>query len=266
MKDWGHPDAQGDPVEFHSFLIRGLNLTGFDMSWEQRVQLGQEVTRNDQNSAHQPLIMQIDEELCNDSHLTLNQLIRTWMNQLGIQTAMLHDTTLICLHIDRYGDGTVAKCDTPIGVHGSVSIPFYVGSGLDVSWRGYQVISMVSHQGQDEAGHCRSLLKTWPDTQSTQGPVLHLLTDDNGPSPSYLARATLVCKQCLQAIFASNVWLDLLRLPPMQSTGVGQQPRSEMDGQILPLKCCSCWQWIRRKILQLHLPSHDPTSPPSNGV
>lgn len=67
----GTPRYTRRPVEFLSFLIRGLNLTGFDMGWEQRVQLGQEVTRNDQNSAHQPLIMQIDEELCNDSHLTL---------------------------------------------------------------------------------------------------------------------------------------------------------------------------------------------------
>ena len=73
--------------------------------------------------------------------------------------------------------GPLGKRDASIHVHGGCELPFYLSTDLQVIWKEYHVISQIAHLGQDNAGHCRTILHTAP-TQVGQRSILALLTDD----------------------------------------------------------------------------------------
>ena len=236
MQHWHNPGQQGDPVEFLTFMLTGLQFTGLDMSWERRLQIGVDIHCHDKNGRYQPVVLQFDENLMQAETLALRHMMYSWTNSLGMQAAMLSDTTLICLHIDRFcdqGNGTLGKCSTPVGLHGGVEVPFFAGTDLGVIWRDFQVISAISHLGQDEAGHCRSLLKTWPDSLSSAEPCLFLLTDDDREpqrvwhEPQWFA-ANVSC-----VWICDCTWLDLLRLPPSNVSDAGQQTGAIVPSDLL---------------------------------
>ena len=221
IQHWTPPGRQGDPVEFLSFMLQGLQFDGLDMSWEQRLQIGLETRCHDKNSRFQPLVLQFDDNLVQHDRLHLRDMMNAWVNNLGMQTAMLADTPLICLHLDRYcprGDGSPEKCDTPVGLHGGLEIPFFVGAGMEILWRDFQVISAISHQGADEAGHCRSILKTWPDSTDPAHPCMFLLTDDDRiPSRTWIEPKWFT--QNVSCVWVCDcTWLDLLRMPSIRAT------------------------------------------------
>ena len=201
---------QGDPVELVSFMLRGFAFTGINMSWESRLQLGKEIRSDDKSDAMSPLVLQFD------GVISLRSLVRTWMNHLGMQKALTSDSTLICIQIDRsivQGDGRIGKSTAVVGLHGGVDIPFFEDQGLDIFWRDYQVISAVAHQGQDSAGHCRSILKTWPDTSDLQTPCLFLLADDNVQPVRIWHEPAWFAKNVSCIWLCDCTWLDLQQIP-----------------------------------------------------
>lgn len=177
---WQNLGNQGDPVEFLAHVMRGLNLTGINLSWEKRVQIGLLTEVVDESDAYNPLILRFDPAMLQDDSLTLCQMIRDWSNQDGMLTALTHQTPLVCVQLDRNirsGTGEIAKCDIPVNFHWGIDLPIYDSDGLQIQWKTYRVIAAIAHLGHDTAGHCRTLLRVQMNATARE-PHMFLLTED----------------------------------------------------------------------------------------
>jgi len=181
IASWHHQDEQCDPVEFLTHLVQGLQVPGIDWSWERRVQLGSDISVRDKSANHVPITLHIDPELSHAGWIRLDDMIHTWFNYMGMQTALTGSTPIICFHVDRHvmaGDGTTHKSDLSIGMHGVFSVPFFTNDRTELAWHDYRVVAAIAHLGADQAGHCRATLRVQADV-SHQPPYMQLLTDDN---------------------------------------------------------------------------------------
>ena len=61
------------------------------------------------------------------------------------------------------------------------TIPFFTGQNLAIEWKEYKVVAAIAHLGDDQSGHCRAILRMQADYSNPAQPVMHLLTNDNGP-------------------------------------------------------------------------------------
>ena len=220
MHSWHNPCNQGDPVEFISHLLGHLQLGGFNMKWERRVQINDITRLMDQSDALRPLTVQFAEEDPNASqygYTSLQTMLDSWENQYGMKTALIADSPVVCIHVDRFihqGTNAVRKCERPIHFRGSISIPFFDSDSLQIDRRGYQLISAIAHLGTDGAGHCRSLMKTWPLTDPE--PVNFLLTDDGGPPARIWAEPQWFKRNVSCFWFCDCDCLDLIKWPHVQ--------------------------------------------------
>ena len=184
MQNWNTYGRQGDSVEFLTFLLTGLNCHAFSFAWEKRLQVGLAVAVMDQNGAFAPPVLQFDPEQLHDDHALLSQLIKDWCNQHGMQIAFTANTPLLCFEIDRHvhrGDGSVTTSDIPVHYSGVCHVPFFVDDSLQIAWQPYQVLALTVHIGNDNAGHCRAILRVHPDVHATSNEMMYytaLLTDD----------------------------------------------------------------------------------------
>lgn len=180
ITSWQGADQQGDPVEFLAHMMQGLQISGIDMRWEKRIQIGVMTETLDSSDAYTPLLLQFDPVLLQDDSTTLRQLIRDWSSQNGMQLALLNPTSIIYVQIDRHvrsGAGQITKCDIPVNFHWGIEIPVYTGDTLDIHWKTYKVVAAIAHLGMDNSGHCRALLQVQMNAQA-QPPHMFLLTDD----------------------------------------------------------------------------------------
>ena len=170
-------------MEFVAFLLRGLEIRGLDMRWAVHLQIGTLTFTHDQNEndgACTAAVLQFDPAQMDDHHVELQNLILDWSNQHGRLVALTHPSPLLCFQIDRYvsaGDGTIYKSDMAVQFHDQCGIPFFTGDDLQMIWKEYQVVSMIARLGQDQAGHCRSLLVMAPNP-AIQDKIQALLTED----------------------------------------------------------------------------------------
>ena len=184
--EWHNADIQGDPTEFISFVMKQLPFQGYDMTWERRIQIVDQIQSNDTSAACSPLVLRFPPDLHsqNAPYLSLQTLIDTWHNQDGMITALLDASPLICLQLDRYvhsDDLQVHKSEEPVHSSDEVLIPIFE-EGLQVRETAYTIVSAVAHQGMDNAGHCRALL--WTE-ESTTPPAFKFFATDDG-----------VCAEC----------------------------------------------------------------------
>ena len=181
IASWHGADEQCDPVEFLTHLVQGLQVPGIDWSWERRVLLGSDISVRDKSANHVPITLHIDPELSHAGWIRLDDMIHTWFNYMGMQTALTGSTPIICFHVDRHvmaGDGTTHKSDLSIGMHGVFSVPFFTNDRTELAWNDYRVVAAIAHLGDDQAGHCRATLRVQADVNH-QPPYMQLLTDDN---------------------------------------------------------------------------------------
>ena len=182
LSTWGNVDEQGDAAEFLQHLIRGLNFAGFTFRWERRIQLGLLTTVRDENDSFSPIILYVDPALAHENRILLRDMIQAWHDHLGMVTALVDPTDLICIHINRLvqsGDGRICKSNLSVGFHWGCSLPFFTDDGLSIQWKDFQVVSAIAHQGQDGSGHYRSWLKVHHDTHAGVPETLALLTGDS---------------------------------------------------------------------------------------
>ena len=190
LASWSNRVEQGDPVEFLAHLLRGLEFSDFDMRWDNRIQIGSLTHIHDQNKdASTPLVLQFDPAHLDGSYIHVRQMVLDWSNQHGSQVGLITAPALLCLQIDRCvaaGDGTIQKTDIAVQVHGGCDIPVFAGLDLQIVWKEYHAVAQIAHMGQDNAGHCRSMLLTAP-TSHGQARTLALLTED-------WSKPTRICK------------------------------------------------------------------------
>ena len=224
LECWQGMNQQGDPVEFLAHLMRGLRISGIDMRWEKRIQIGVMTEAVDSSDSFTPLILQFDPVLLQDDSTTLRQLIRDWSSQDGMIRALLQPSPLIYVQVDRHvrsGAGQITKCDIPVNFHWGIEIPVYTSTDLTITWKTYKVVAAIAHLGADNSGHCRALLKVQMNAQA-RPPHMFLLTDD-------WVEAVPVWKE--PTWFARNAtcfWLcDMDHLQPfvMPDTTIAQVPR-----------------------------------------
>ena len=180
LDQWQDFGRQGDPVEFLAHMMRGLQFTGVNLSWEKRVQVGVQTHTVDEGDAFMPILLQFDPAMLQDNHVTLRQMIRDWSSQDGMVAAFTNSTALVCCQIDRHvrsGKGAITKCDIPVNFHWGVEIPFFDGEGVQINWQTYKVVAAVADLGTDNAGHCRTMLKIQMNATASP-PHMFLLTDD----------------------------------------------------------------------------------------
>lgn len=182
LQSWPDEGVQCDPVEFLTHMVKGLAIPEINWSWERRVQLGTEISIRDCGDKFTPITLYIDPELSHAGWIRLDSLINSWHNYMGMQTALLQDAPLICLHIDRNivsGDGRPCKSDHLVGLHGVFSMPCFQDDSLTITWHDYRVISVITHLGTDQAGHCRAALRVHEAPDCAEGPYMQLITNDN---------------------------------------------------------------------------------------
>lgn len=188
VANWPEWTGQADSTEFSSILLKGAASRCCNNSWERRVQEGQTVTVQDRGHHYMPITVQLEPELEENGSVRLNELIRHWHYEWGMSAGLVHDTDLICLHVDRFvrsPTGMLQKDETPIGFLGGVQFPTF-STGIDCDWHGYQVIAMISHTGDQSGGHYQALLKVGPESLPGQPPYLWLHCDDNrAPQPCW---------------------------------------------------------------------------------
>ena len=217
IQNWHNHNNQGDPVEFMTHVLGSLQLGGFNMKWERRVQIHDVTRLMDQSDAVRPLTVQFDEVDSNATqygYTALQTMLDSWAGQYGMQTALVDSSPLVCIHVDRFihqGTSAVTKCERPIHFRGSINVPVFDNDGLQVSQRGYQLISAVAHLGTDGSGHCRSILKTWPLIDPE--PVNFLLTDDGRPPECIWAEPSWFKCNVSCFWFCDCDCLDLIKWP-----------------------------------------------------
>ena len=111
--------------------------------------------------------------------MTLQTLVTEWHQHHGMITALLHSSPLVCLQVDRYiqlEDGTLRKFEEPIQYGEEVLLPVFQDAGIEIEWTPYHVVSAIAHLGTDQAGHCRTLLRTGNGHESA---FRTMVTEDN---------------------------------------------------------------------------------------
>lgn len=218
MDSWPNHSNQGDPVEFISHVLGGLRLGGFNLKWERRVMIHDAVRLMDQSDMHRPLTVQFqvdDPVALRYGYSSLQDMIDLWSNQYGMKTALVHPSPLVCVHIDRYinqGTAPAVKSDRPVHFRGSFQIPVFESDGLETRPCHYQMISAVAHLGQDGAGHCRSILKTWPIIDPV--PATNFLFTEDGCAPECIWAEPLWFRQNITCIWLCDCdFLDLIKWP-----------------------------------------------------
>eukprot|EP00435_Cladocopium_sp_Y103_P017558 s4108_g4.t1 len=154
LTHWRSLHRQGDPVEFLSHMLQGLNLAGYDNTWERRVQVGVQTEVLDKSDRYTPLVLQFDPEHFHDDTAQLQVMISDWASH------------------------TVVKSDKHLFFQWEVTLPVFVDSSTAVSWQVFQFVAAVAHIGQDNAGHCRGLLRIHPIDTVTDRRAMFLLTED----------------------------------------------------------------------------------------
>ena len=122
------------------------------------------------------------------------------------------------------GHGQIEKKDIAVQVHGGCEIPVFAGVDLQINWHEYHVVAQVAHMGQDNAGHCRSMLITAPTTHG-QDRTLALLTED-WVFPTRICKAPYWFSRNVTCLWLCRCdQLNLYTVPPDPITASAPEPK-----------------------------------------
>ena len=136
---------------------------------------------DDTGSKYMPVRFSIEPHMAFLHSCFLDDLIRPWHQDKGMQTCLVAAPVCLLVQIDRmfqHADGTLMKSHCEIQLHSTCSMPVFNDDGVSFHYVDYTVVSLVAHLGRDQAGHCRSALRVSP-LQGPEVPLARwLLTDD----------------------------------------------------------------------------------------
>jgi hypothetical protein len=229
VQDWIDDGEQQDCAECAHRVLRWLRPAAFDMRWERRVDTPDGLQLHDSNSKFMPIILSIPSHAHHTGHCQLASLVTAWSQEHAMQTALMDAPVCLCLHIDRMyheDDSQVAKSMCRLDIETEIMMPIFRTSGLTCSTAGYIPVACIAHFGQDQAGHCKALLKIQPTVVSTGNPAAWLMTeDDQYPTPLWQ----------FPPWYASNltvIWMirtDCLKLQPYSMKTDGSTTEAAPD-------------------------------------
>ena len=146
--DWQQDSRKGDAAEFTSLLLETAKQSCITMAWEQRLLErnadGTAVTVHDTGNDWMP----INLAPATDSIevLELADLLVLWSGHLGMTTALLNPSTLICCQFERLTAADTRRTN-PQHFDKPCMVPLFVGSCINVEWREFVPFALVSHAG-----------------------------------------------------------------------------------------------------------------------
>lgn len=187
VADWTVPAGQADSAEFTSLLMHWVAPTSVCCQWQRRWMQCENVMIHDQGARYQPITLQIIPSRATENMFRIQDLIRCWHMELGMQTALVRAPELLCIHIDRwYRDdhAGISKLTTPVLFTGLIQVPVFRHHGLDCDWESYQTVAVFAHHGIDNAGHYQALLRTTDNLQQVNRAGWLICDDCRKPQPS----------------------------------------------------------------------------------
>ena len=115
-------------------------------------------------------------------YVSIQTLVNEWTTHNGACTALVNHLHVFCIQI-RFlfaDDGQVLRFECPLHFQDVVQIPVFQGGGIDVIYKDYKIVAIITYQGLDEAGHCQSMLRTEP---SMHHPETRFLLTQDGRAP-----------------------------------------------------------------------------------
>ena len=235
LQCWGPADmaatqssiSQQDAAEFVQHWLQLLDTDTFDMRWEKRLTVADDVRVMDTNAKHTPICFKFNVQTMLMQTCDLTSLGVHWHQDDGMLTCLVTASDCLCIHLDRsvHGPTGISKCLSPLQSDTEVLLPIFIGD-TDFDHVGYTIVALMAHQGSDGAGHYRTALKVSPHVRDRIGPVSWLLLDDwRNPEPVWN----------LPAWFTSTVtviWMvrtDVLHLHAFRRTAVEESQRALWD-------------------------------------
>ena len=201
MHTWGRDEigrhnfsiSQQDSSEFVQVWLQMMQTSVFQMQWEKRMSAADATHVMDSNQeACAPLCLKFDDALMLSQFCTLTSLVKTWHQADGMRSAFLSSSPCVCIHIDRCVMGpelTVYKCTSKLQIDEVCCIPVFQDGSIACEFHEYTVVAVMSHLGQDGAGHYRAALRTRPQILRQTSPVQWLVTDDwRAPEPTWMPK------------------------------------------------------------------------------
>ena len=216
---WGMTPGQRDCVECAQHLLTWLASPAFDMRWEQRLERAEGILLADSNSCFTPITLNISAAMHDAGHGTLSSMILDWSQEHAMHKALLHAAPCLCLHVDRYfqsSEGTISKSECQISLDQAIHFPVFLARDMKYETVTYVPVAGVIHQGQDCAGHYRTLLRMQPTVIQSSGAASWLLTDD-GHVPEPLWQIPTWCQRGLTVIWLLRI--DCVSLPNYPAAG-----------------------------------------------
>ena len=154
FESWQQDCRQGDAAEFTSLLLETAKQSCIKMSWEQRLlerkDAGTAVTVHDFGNAWMPI--NLAPAVDSTEALELADLLALWSGHLGMTTAMLTPSTLICCQFERLNAADARRAN-PLHFEKPCMVPYFVGPCITVEWREYVPFALISHAGNACSGH-----------------------------------------------------------------------------------------------------------------
>ena len=176
-------ESQQDSAECVMMFLEWLKAPALDLSWERRCEINGRTEILDTGTSCMPIRLQFtDTHDVADPHtyVSLRSLVEAWHQVDGMYTSLLHSSTAVCFHVDRFmhTDGNLTKCNVPLDFHGETRVPIFMQDTLKSDQVDYLVAAAMAHFGGPDSGHYRALLRIQPCVHDGQ-PAEWLLTDDN---------------------------------------------------------------------------------------
>ena len=172
---WQQDCRQGDAAEFTSLLLAMAKQNCVKQSWEQRLLIqtdtGFQITVHDHGEDWVPLNL---APTCDSTEaIEFADLFTVWSDYLGMTTALLAPTSLLCCQFERLNAADTRR-DNPLTFHDPCQVPIFCGTGIDLDWLEYKPFAMISHVGSAQSGHYQMAFQVGAGRES-----LWLLLDDN---------------------------------------------------------------------------------------
>ena len=172
---WQQDCRQGDAAEFTSLLLAMAKQNCVKQSWEQRLLVqtdtGFQITVHDHGEAWVPLNL---APTCESTEaIELADLFTIWSDYLGMTTALLAPTSLLCCQFERLNAADTRR-DNPLIFNDPCQVPIFCGTGIDLDWLEYKPFAVISHAGSAQSGHYQMAFQVGAGRES-----LWLLLDDN---------------------------------------------------------------------------------------
>eukprot|EP00435_Cladocopium_sp_Y103_P061315 s266_g23.t1 len=184
---WDHGTQPADAAEFAFWVLCWMKSPCLSHRWERTCAVENMRYRHDVGDVFAPLFLQVPHP--GITPITLDDSLRRWTQEYGMQTMLLESPEVLICHVDRtanHASGQIDKLQFWLHADHVCHVPVLHATGAQVV-TAYVPISMIAHLGDLTGGHYRAALRmTAAAAESallTQNTVWALTDDATIPQP-----------------------------------------------------------------------------------